>query len=267
MVYNVTMYKPIKELGQNFLTDINVADGMVGALDINSGTDLIEIGAGHGILTELLVKEIREKKNSLYVVEIDERFCNKLSQMFLDDPDVKILCEDVLQFLPEFHQEKKVKVIGSLPYYITSPILHKVIKMKVLPETCVFLVQKEVAEKIQSKAPDSSYLSSFVQTFFEVEYLGEVDAKKFNPVPEVDGGIIKLTSKNPEVKFDPEFVEKYEGFLHKAFSHPRKMLNKVFTKEELDQGKIDPGLRAQNLDAEEWLSFFRILYPGIEYEV
>jgi 16S rRNA A1518/A1519 N6-dimethyltransferase RsmA/KsgA/DIM1 with predicted DNA glycosylase/AP lyase activity len=139
--------------------------------------------------------------------------------------------------------------------------------MKVLPEACVFLVQKEVAEKISNKAPDSSYLSSFVQSFFTVEYLGKIEAKKFNPVPEVDGGIIKLVNLHPNVRFDPEFIEKYEGFLHKAYSHPRKMLNKAFSKEDLLKGDIDTNLRAQNLDAGEWLSFFKLLYPDIKYEI
>jgi 16S rRNA (adenine1518-N6/adenine1519-N6)-dimethyltransferase len=261
------MYKPIKELGQNFLTDNRVAEGMVQSLHINGDTDLIEIGAGHGILTELIVRAIRGKGDKLYVVEIDERFCSKISQMFLQDPNVEVFCEDILHFLPNFYQEKKVKVIGSLPYYITSPIIHKVIKMKVLPEVCVFLVQKEVAEKIKNKAPDSSYLSSFVQAFFNVEYLGRVEAKKFNPVPEVDGGIIKLVNLHPGIRFDPEFIEKYEGFLHRAYSHPRKMLNKVFSKEELAKGNISPNLRAQNLDATEYLNLFKLLHPDIKYEI
>jgi 16S rRNA (adenine1518-N6/adenine1519-N6)-dimethyltransferase len=261
------MYKPIKELGQNFLIDNKVARDMVEAVAINGETDLIEIGPGHGVLTQLLVQQITPYKSTLYAVELDRRLYEKLSLMFLDDENVEVICQNILDFLPEFSCEKKFNIIGSLPYYITSPILHKIIKMKVLPEECVFLVQKEVAEKIKSKSPDSSYLSSFVQTFFDVFYLGKVDAKKFNPVPEVDGGIIKLVKKEGMDDANQKFIEKYEGFLHKAYSHPRKMLNKVFSAKELDKAAIQANIRAQNLDASEWLSAFKVLNPEIRYEI
>ena len=128
--------------------------------------------------------------------------------------------------------------------------------MPTVPQTAVLLVQKEVAEKIKNNAPDSSYMSSFVQTFFDVKYLGKVPSKKFNPEPKVDGGIIKMVKKE-DANLDLVFIRKYEGFLHKAYSNPRKMLNKVFKKEELERGTINPTLRAQNLDAEEWLSFYK----------
>ncbi len=258
--YNKRMFEPIKTLGQNFLIDERVVNEMVTALEVNQDEDFIEIGPGHGILTEVLARKIRDGSSQLFAVEIDERFCRKLDEMFLEDRNVKIICEDALEYLPTFVPERKFKILGSLPYYITSPILHKIIKMKTLPEACVLLMQKEVAEKVGNKAPDSSYISSFVQTFFSVYYLGKVEAKKFNPVPDVDGGIIKLDKK--PVSLSSEFIEKYEGFLHRAFSHPRKMLNKAFSKEELEKGDINPDLRAQNLDSAEWLRFFRLLNPG-----
>lgn len=255
------MFEPIKKLGQNFLIDTHVVNEMVAALGVAPHEDFIEIGAGHGILTEALAEKIRGNSSQLFAIEIDERFCRKIDEMFLQDQNVKIICGDALEYLPTFVPERKFKILGSLPYYITSPILHKIIKMKTLPELCVLLVQKEVAEKVRSKAPDSSYVSSFVQTFFDVYYLGEVEANKFNPVPEVDGGIIKLVKK--PAGLDHELIEKYEGFLHRAFSHPRKMLNKAFSKEELEKGGISPNLRAQNLDSAEWLRFFRILNPEL----
>jgi 16S rRNA (adenine1518-N6/adenine1519-N6)-dimethyltransferase len=255
------MFEPIKELGQNFLTDTRIAENMVYAVELSQDEDVIEIGPGHGILTEVLTQKLEGTGSRIFAVEIDERLCKKLEDMFLEYENTNIICANILDYLPAFKPEKSFKILGSLPYYITSPILHKIIKMKTLPEVCVLLVQEEVAGKVKSKAPDSSYISSFVQTFFDVSYLGKVEAKKFNPVPEVDGGIIKLTKKSVSVSLN--FIEKYEGFLHKAFSHPRKMLNKAFSKEELEKGNINPNLRAQNLDAAEWLKFFRVLNPEI----
>lgn len=251
------MYEPVKSLGQNFLIDKSVSRDMVNALDIKDGDEIIEIGPGHGALTDLLAEKIRGTKSTLYPVEIDARFYEKLLGMYVSDGNVKVVNEDILGYLPAFNPSREFKIIGSLPYYITSPIIHSVIYMKTRPLTCVFLIQKEVAEKIKSKAPDSSYMSCFIQTFFDVSYVGKVPKNRFKPEPKVDGGIIKLTRR--EGNFTQYFITKYEGFLHRAFSNPRKMLNKMFTKEELAKGNIDFTLRAQNLSADDWLKFYKIL--------
>jgi 16S rRNA (adenine1518-N6/adenine1519-N6)-dimethyltransferase len=254
------MYEAIKSLGQNFLIDKQLARDMVGALDIKDGDVVIEIGPGLGSLTEILAESIAGTKSELNAVEIDERFFGKLNSMYVADENIKIIKADILDWLPTFETPKEFKIIGSLPYYITSPVIHSIIKMTKRPAVCVLLVQKEVAEKIKSPAPDSSYMSCFVQTFFDVSYLGRVDKNRFRPEPEVDGGILKFV--RIEGDFSPEFIVKYEAFLHKAFSNPRKMLNKMFTKEELSKGGIDSTLRAQNLNSTKWLEFYKILNPG-----
>jgi 16S rRNA (adenine1518-N6/adenine1519-N6)-dimethyltransferase len=252
------MYEPVKSLGQNFLMDKSISRDMVSALDIKDGDEIIEIGPGHGALTDLLAEKIRGTKSTLFPVEIDARFYEKLLGMYVLDENVKLVNEDILGYLPKFSPTREFKIIGSLPYYITSPIIHRVIYMKTRPQTCVFLIQKEVAEKIKNKAPDSSYMSCFVQTFFDVSYVGKVPKNRFKPEPKVDGGIIKLTRR--EGPFNHVFIKMYEGFLHKAFANPRKMLNKMFTREELAKGNIDYKLRAQNLSADDWLKFYKILY-------
>ncbi|HNS71225.1 MAG TPA: 16S rRNA (adenine(1518)-N(6)/adenine(1519)-N(6))-dimethyltransferase RsmA [bacterium] len=257
-------FEPKKHLGQNFLLDTDIIRIIIDNINLEDGEEFIEIGPGHGVLTQMAASRIKGKDKKIYAVEIDERFCRKLETMFLEDPGIIIICKDVLDYLPEFSPKGEFKIFGSLPYYITSPIIHGVIKMKKQPKQCVFLIQKEVAEKINCKAPDSSYLSSFVQTFYEVAYLGKVPADRFDPKPEVDGGIISLERKN--ISYNSDFVSKYEGFLHRAYSHPRKMLNKIFTKEELEKGGINPSIRAQNLDSQQWLNFFSKLNPAL-YEI
>jgi 16S rRNA (adenine1518-N6/adenine1519-N6)-dimethyltransferase len=251
------MFKPHKELGQNFLTDKAVAADMVNALEIKNGDEVVEIGPGHGIVTSFLLQKVKNIKAKVYAVELDTRLYEELRNLYKDEEKIEPINQNILDWLPEFSTDKDFKIIGSIPYYITSPIIHKIIKMKNLPEIVVLLVQKEVAEKIKNIAPDSSYMSSFVQTFFNVKYLGKVPSKKFNPEPQVDGGILKMTKR--DLDFNPEFIRKYEGFLHRAYSNPRKMLNKVFKHEELEKGKIDPRLRAQNLGPEEWLNFYKTL--------
>jgi len=252
------MYEPVKSLGQNFLIKSSIVNLMVGSLDIANGEDIIEIGPGHGVLTEALLYRISGRDVKVYSVEVDERFAAKLLGMYATEPVIEIVHADILKWLPTFTSDRKVKVFGSLPYYITSPILHAVIKMNVMPESAVVLIQKEVAEKVCSEVPDASYLSTFVQTFYNAEHLFNVPKMEFSPSPKVDGAVIKLTRKN--IAMDHDTIERYEGFLHRAFSHPRKMLNKPFSKEELAKGGIDPKLRPQNLSPEEWLEFYRILH-------
>ncbi|AHB40576.1 MAG: Ribosomal RNA small subunit methyltransferase A [uncultured bacterium] len=252
------MYEPVKSLGQNFLSKPSIVVPMVDALDIANGEDIIEIGPGHGILTEVLLRRISGRDVKVYAVEVDERFAQKLFGMYVSEPNIEIVHADILKWLPTFTSERKVKVLGSLPYYITSPILHAVVKMNVMPGSAVFLIQKEVAEKVCSKVPDASYISTFIQTFYDAELLFNVSKTEFTPAPKVDGAVIKLTRTN--IEMDRGTIEKYEGFLHRAFSHPRKMLNKPFSKEELTKGGIDPKLRPQNLSSEEWLEFYKLLH-------
>lgn len=245
------LYPPIKKLGQNFLISSKPVNDMVGSLDLTSEDVVVEIGPGLGVLTA----KISDSGALIYAVEIDERFVSKLENMFLNNLRVKIVHSDVLEWLPTFETDEEFKILGSLPYYITSPILHTIVKMRKRPSACVLLTQNEVAKKISSKPPEASYLSTFVQTFFEVEYMKKVSRKVFRPIPKVDGGIVRLRKKESLINFDQ--IEKYEDFLHRGFSNPRKMLNKVFKKEMLESVSLDNKLRPQNVSVEKWVELFK----------
>lgn len=248
--------RPKKELGQNFLKDNSTIHKMILGLNLEANELVVEIGPGMGALT----KRVSELAGKVFAVEFDKRLIDGLKKSF-ENTNVTVVDANILDWLPTFKLSdgySEFKIIGSLPYYITSPILHTIAKLKQPPSVGVFLVQKEVAEKICEFPPDSSYLSSFVQTFYEVEYLGKVSKEFFAPVPKVDGGIIKLTKKIYEqISYDEMF--KYEKFLHRCYLSPRKMLNKVFSKAELDMCRIDGNLRAQNLSSQDWLGVFKIL--------
>lgn len=250
------MYAPIKRLGQNFLTDYKVVANMVRLLDPQDGDVVIEIGAGLGILTEELAKQYLSLDYKVYALEIDERFILKLDNMFVHNPNVVPVHADVLNWLVDFVPEKDFKILGSLPFYITSPIIHNIIKMKKQPDVCVLLVQKEVAKKITTKAPKNSYLSVFIQTFFDVKYVSEVSKKKFRPSPKVDGAIIKMINKGEPHSLD--YINEYEKFLHKGFRFPRKMINKVFTKEELGSFGLSAKVRPGEIPADTWLKLFKL---------
>lgn len=251
------MFEPKKKLGQNFLKNMSEIKRMVKEVDIKEEEILVEIGPGLGALTDVIIQNYGHSDILIKAVEIDVRFVDKLLHTYENYPNLEVIEANILNWLPTFDPvNKDFKIIGSLPYYITSPIIHEIIKMKKLPEICILLIQKEVAEKISREAPKGSYISTFVQTFFEVEYLGKIDKKNFSPVPQVDGGILKLTRRK-EIKI--EDIRKYEGFLHKAFSNPRKMLNKVFHQDELNRAGLDGKKRAQEYSWKTWHKAFKIL--------
>ncbi|MBD3365812.1 ribosomal RNA small subunit methyltransferase A [candidate division WWE3 bacterium] len=266
-------YKPKKSLGQNFMLSEDISKYMVNSLQLASDDIVVEIGPGLGAVTQTLSEALFEYGSKIYAVEIDSRFISKLEQMFKTTVNVSVVEADILEWLPkkakEFAAENTpFKVLGSLPYYITSPILHMLVKLPRLPETCVLLIQKEVAEKISAKAPDASYLSVFLQTFFEVDYLKEVPREVFKPVPKVDGGIVRLTRREalPEYLADLNMIDKFEGFLHKGFQTPRKMLNKPFTDAELARSSVDGTKRPQALSVGDWQRMFEVLVLG-EYAI
>lgn len=253
--YNPLVHKLIKKLGQNLLRDTKIADVMVNALDLQTDDVVMEIGPGGGVLTHRI---LAHNAVDFLAVEYDPRFAEDLKKLYEMNPRVTIVHNNVLKWFPQNIPQKKYKVIGSLPYYITSPIVHMLIKADPRPDISVIMTQKEVAEKIATQIPDSSYLSIFVQTFFDVNVLAVVTRDKFVPAPKVDSAVVRLDRKDAFVP--KELVRKYEGFLHKGYTSPRKMLNKVFAPELLEKINIDPNLRPQNLTVEDWLKLFYSLY-------
>ena len=239
---------------------------MVDALELTPQDTVIEIGAGLGAVTQRLVHKLIGLESKIYAVEIDNRLTTKLKMMFAENTNMKVVEANILDWLPTVETEKPFKVLGSLPFYITSPIIHTIIKMKKQPEICVLMTQKEVAHKICAQQDKASYMSTFVQTFFETNYINIVPRNKFNPVPKVDGAIIKLKSEQGlshlQKPHQQEQIYKYERFLHKGFSNPRKMLNKIFSKEELTKTNTDGNLRAQNITPKKWVEMFELLVEG-----
>lgn len=248
--------KAKKALGQNFLTDPSVAQLMVESLNVEKDDQIIEIGSGTGALTKSLASICTSQNAHLTAVEFDIDLIPILKSKITENEFVKIINANILNLLDDFKvpENTYLKIIGSLPYNITSPLLHRLIKTEPMPKTCVFLIQKEVAQKICKQIPDSNYLSVFVQTFYKTEILKIVDKNLFSPVPKVDGAVIKLVRKPSDVlTLD---ISRYEKFLHHAFSNPRKMLNKVFTTEELEKYQLNGTNRAQNYGSDKYIQIF-----------
>ncbi len=244
------MVKPKKHLGQHFLTDLKIAHRIVNSLQAENIKDVLEIGAGMGVLTEFLLK----KDFNTYVVELDTESVNYLERHFLQLQD-KIISANFLKFNLRDYFNEQVAIIGNFPYNISSQILFRVLDFKdIIPEV-VGMFQREVALRIASEPGTKVYgiLSVLIQAFYNVEYLFTVDENVFNPPPKVKSGVLRLTRKE---KITLDCNEKFFKQIVKAgFLHRRKTLRnslKQFLKDK-DTSDAIFQQRPEQLSVEEFV--------------
>lgn len=240
-----------KRFGQNFLIDDNALDRIVDSLELEEGSNVLEIGPGLGALTERLV----DKDINLIAVEIDRDLASILERDFKEE-NFQLIVEDVLKLelsqLPE-----PLIVLGNLPYYITSAIIMLFLESDLEIEHLVFMMQKEVADRLLAEPGSKDYgiLSLITQLYGRVEKLFDVGKNCFMPAPKVESTVVRIRPRNEEV--NPRTIE----IIKAAFSLRRKtLLNSLatsFEKEEirlaLEKSKISPSIRAENLSLEDFL--------------
>ncbi len=250
-------FKAVKHLGQNFLQNHKIADLTVESLDIQKGDRVLEIGPGPGILTERIIQKNLSK---LTLVELDNKFLNKLKLITLGHYDiVEIRNENILDYLNTGKIEHN-KIIGAIPYNITSPLFHKILSLDVLPETIVMIIQLEVANKITNYDAGSNYWN-LVTMMYDKQLVAKVPAKDFLPSPKVDSAVIKLQINNANYdifKNEIGSLFRWSKFLHSFFISPRKKLNKSLYKNVLTQLDIDTNLRPHQLSQSQILEVFRL---------
>lgn len=252
-----------KSLGQNFLTDENILKKIANSSETNSDDLIIEIGPGKGALTKYLVN----KGSYLVCYEIDERLTEVLKKYQSDKTKVifqDFLKANILENIKDIPY-KKIYVIANIPYYITTPIIKKVIELENL-ENMTLLVQKEVALRMTSKPNSKAYgsLTVFLNYYFDIEYLFDVSNTCFTPVPKVTSAVIKFSKKEKrsDLKNEKLFFELVEN----AFKMKRKTLknnlkmydwNKI--KEVLVKNKIEENVRAEGLSLEVFIEIANCL--------
>jgi 16S rRNA (adenine1518-N6/adenine1519-N6)-dimethyltransferase len=253
--------RPKKSLSQNFLTNDKAARRIVESLDLKKNDTILEIGAGKGALT----KHLLDKAKEVYAVEIDKRLCSYLQRKFGNKKNLKLINKDILKinFRDLIGPGNFGKVVGNLPYQITSPVLSLLLENKEFIALCVLMVQKEVALRICASPGDKDWspLSIAVQLYSDVEILFHLKPGSFFPQPKVDSSVIQIVFlSRPRVYVSDKKL--FFKVVRSAFGQRRKMLiNSLATNLDLPKKKIevilnkigiDPRRRAETLSLNEF---------------
>ena len=215
---------PVKSLGQNFLHDRNLAQWIVDQAGITPEDFVVEIGPGLGALTELLLASGAH----VLAIEKDARLAGFLREKF-EDRRLEVVHADALKFdLRALYLQPRVKLIGNLPYYVSSQLLLKFINYPSPISLSVLMLQKELARRLSASPSTSDYgaLTLQIQLHYRVEYLRTVPASVFLPKPEVDSALIRITPREPNELPAVDFTLFNELVRH-GFSQRRKQLGKL----------------------------------------
>ncbi|PIS38676.1 MAG: ribosomal RNA small subunit methyltransferase A [Candidatus Nealsonbacteria bacterium CG08_land_8_20_14_0_20_43_11] len=250
-------FRPQKMLGQNFLANRKILEKIAAGLELKKEETVLEIGPGTGNLTRFLA----EKAGLVIAIEKDKRLYASLKETLKEDKNVRFLNGDALdadlgKLNQQFNLKNNYKVAGNLPFYISNPLIRKFLEEKLRPKLMVFLVQKEVAERICSQPPKMNLLAVSVQFYSQPEILGYVSKKHFWPRPKVDAAILKITPLAPALKTETE-IDLFFKIVKAGFSQPRKqIINNLFagfkkSQPGLCKEKIKTWLFKNNLQASQ----------------
>jgi 16S rRNA (adenine1518-N6/adenine1519-N6)-dimethyltransferase len=233
-----------KRFGQHFLKDSRVLDSIVDALGPLAGRTVVEIGPGRGALTDRLV----ERAGRVVAIELDRDLVQHLRTRYAGMPHVEIVEADVLTVsLPQLANGPYV-LAGNVPYYITTPIIFHALELP-RPDVAVYLVQKEVAERMAAPPGDKTYgaLSVNLQAVVDITLVRKVPPSAFNPPPTVDSAVVRVTPRT-EAWVQPEIEERFRSFVLAAFGLRRKQLIRVVrTVASLDPDRAAAVLREAGL--------------------
>lgn len=229
-----------KKFGQNFLIDANILENIVGAAEISKEDFVLEIGPGIGTMTQYLC----EAAGQVVAVEIDKMLIPILQDTLSEYDNVEIINQDVLKvdiksLAEEKNQGKPIKVVANLPYYITTPIIMGLFESKVPIESITIMVQKEVADRMQTGPGSKDYgaLSLAVQYYADAKVMLNVSASCFMPRPNVDSAVIQLT-RHRKAPVDVEDEKMMFQIIRASFNQRRKTLvNGLKNSSELDFSK------------------------------
>lgn len=253
----------LKRLGQHFLTDPAALQAIADAVVTEPDDTIVEIGPGRGALTDALAT----RSNKLIAIELDRALAERLRERFAGNSRVTIVEADVLETDPGALAGGPFAIVGNVPYYITTPILFHVLRAP-LPRSAVFLIQREVAERIVSPPGSRAYgaLSVNVQAVATAEILRNVPASAFRPAPKVESAVVRVTPRGDPLVSGQE-VNDYRSFVLALFGMRRKqlgnalrsagMLSAAAAAKVLDECAIDPKARPETLSPDQFAHLMR----------
>jgi 16S rRNA (adenine1518-N6/adenine1519-N6)-dimethyltransferase len=270
--------KPRKSLGQNFLIDELALGDIAEATRVPGVETVLEIGAGPGGLTEELV----ERFKTVVAIEIDEELAELTRQRLGGGGGLTVIAADILEFnardlLTEAGTGPPYVVAGNLPYYITQPIVRKLLESDPAPARTVVMVQRQVARRMVGGNGRESLLSMSIKFYGTPRALFDVPASAFWPQPKVDSAVVAIDRlAEPPVPISPEQRDSFFELLRAGYASPRKQLHNVLpgvlglssaaVGKTLEAAGLEPALRAQHLNLSDWAMLFGTLnerHPGV----
>lgn len=249
-----------KRFGQNFLTDQQVLSDITRVIHPQRGETMVEIGPGLAAMTRLLLEGL----DHLHVVELDRDLVARLRKSFTPE-QMSIHEGDALAFdfasIP-VAQGKKLRVVGNLPYNISSPLLFHLAQYVDQVEDQHFMLQKEVVERMVAEPGGKEYgrLSVMLQWRYHMELLFVVPPEAFDPPPRVDSAIVRMIPKKERLACD---INKLEQVVTKAFSQRRKVIRNclqgLISEQQLIELGIDPQLRAEAISLEHYVALAKLI--------
>lgn len=226
-------------LGQNFLSDKNVIHKIAHYFNPKSDDVVLEIGAGRGALTRIIAPQVAK----FFAIEIDGALIPELKQI----PNIEVINKDFLEVdLSSINPDKKIRILGNLPYYISTAILTRLIRQKNWIEDLVLMFQEEVAQRILAPTSDSEYslLAVMSQYYCDIDKGFRVSKNCFKPMPEIESRVMHFKF-NSDVKIE---VNEYISLLQKAFSQRRKKLrNNLMRELDMDSDRVNAIFKEMNI--------------------
>jgi 16S rRNA (adenine1518-N6/adenine1519-N6)-dimethyltransferase len=251
-----------KRFGQNFLTDTHVLSDIIDAIAPREGEVMVEIGPGLAAMTKLLLKEL----GHMHVVELDRDLVARLEKSY-PPAQLTIHAGDALKFdygsIP-VPAGQKLRVVGNLPYNISSPLLFHLADFSSVIEDQHFMLQKEVVERMVAEPGSKTYgrLSVMLQWRYAMSLMFIVPPTAFDPPPQVESAIVRMVPiRNPL----PADADTLAAVVQKAFSQRRKVIRNclagMFTEQQLVDVGIDPGTRPETVGLEQYVALANLLKP------
>jgi 16S rRNA (adenine1518-N6/adenine1519-N6)-dimethyltransferase len=244
-----------KRFGQNFLHDQHVINRIISRFNPQAGEFILEIGPGLGALTWPLLEQIDE----LHAIELDRDLVARFEADPRTDGRLFLHQQDALTFdfstLTE--SQKKLRIIGNLPYNISTPLLFHLLEFAPAIQDMMFMLQKEVVQRITADPGGKNYgrLSVMLQSQCAIEKILDVSPGAFSPAPKVDSAVVKLTPHTTPV-IDIPNSEKFAMIVKASFTQRRKTLRNnlkgILTESEIISAGVDPSVRAETLSLEDF---------------